>query len=155
MLVRLSAQQSTRFNTLDQSTQAVLQAVLSGQSVSTAASNTQSRAIEDMNVRLEKLIINEHQQTRNEILDELRQQNAQASTRSGFMPPYMPQIDPNQDLDKKTDILVMLKFQAIDDRHSAIPENHRQTFEWLWLGQSRSDQTWGNFWQWLTMEQGI
>ncbi|KAF2792304.1 hypothetical protein K505DRAFT_279086 [Melanomma pulvis-pyrius CBS 109.77] len=153
VLVGLSAQQSTRFNTLDQSTQAVLQAVLHGQSVSTAASNTQSRAIDDMNVRLEKLIINEHQQTRNEILDELRQQNAQAST-SRFMPPYMPQIDPNQNLEK-TDILVMLKFQAIDDRHSAIPENHRQTFEWLWLGRSRSDQTWGNFWQWLTMDQGI
>ncbi|KAF2116576.1 hypothetical protein BDV96DRAFT_645003 [Lophiotrema nucula] len=47
------------------------------------------------------------------------------------------------------DILVMLGFVAIDDRHSAILEAHRQTFEWIWQDQERQSQTWSNFWQWL------
>lgn len=153
-LVRLAAQQSTRFDALDQSTKAVLQAILNGQSASTAASNVQTHAIEDMNAKLESLIINEHQQTRNEIIDEIRQQNLQHSTRGGFVP-LMPQIDPNLDPFEKTDILVMLKFVTIDDRHSSIPAAHRTTFGWIWASQTQGYQIWSNFWQWLTEEQGI
>jgi hypothetical protein len=133
----------------------VLQAILKGQSASATASTTQNRVIEDMNLKLERLIINEHQQTRNEILDEIRQQTAQFSTTGGFVHPYLPQVDPSADMGEKTDILVMLKFQAIDDRHSAIPENHRHTFAWIWSDESQGIQIWGNFWQWLTMGRGI
>ncbi|KAF3903502.1 hypothetical protein ABW20_dc0110042 [Dactylellina cionopaga] len=85
-LVTLSEQQVARSDNLDQSTQAVLQAVLTGQSAADAASKTQTRFIIDMNAKLENLVIKEHQQTRDEILTELRKQKqSQNYSRSAFM----------------------------------------------------------------------
>ncbi|KAF3903466.1 hypothetical protein ABW20_dc0105730 [Dactylellina cionopaga] len=50
----------------------------------------------------------------------------------------------------------MLKFLTIDDRHSAIPEAHRRTFEWIWTDQDRPLlRNWSNFWKWLTTGKGV
>lgn len=107
-----------------------------------------------MNKKLEGLIIKEHQQTRPEIIEEIRQQHyqAQAVSRAGGM--NMPHINPNAVPQERTDVLVMLKFTTIDDRHCAIPEAHRATFEWIWKRPS-GQQQWSDFPHWLRKEQGI
>ncbi|KAF2005271.1 hypothetical protein P154DRAFT_377624, partial [Amniculicola lignicola CBS 123094] len=120
---------------------------------STAASQSQMRAIEDMSSGLERLVIDQHQQTQDRIIDELRQYSTQSYTRGGVSPIYLPHQPPEEE--KKTDILVMLKFVAIDDRHGAIADAHRRTFEWVWSDQSPTGQPWSSFWRWLTVEQGI
>ncbi|KAF2636449.1 hypothetical protein P280DRAFT_435165 [Massarina eburnea CBS 473.64] len=156
-IISLSAQQSIRFNSLDHSTQAILQAVLNGQSASTTASNIQLQAINDLNLKLETLIVNEHQQTRKEIVGELRQQNAQAMTMASMTASTLSQIASAQQSQEntKTDIMTMLKFTAIDDRQSAIVESHRMTFEWIWRYPRHDQPVWSDFWRWLTAEEGI
>ncbi|KAF2277691.1 uncharacterized protein EI97DRAFT_375181, partial [Westerdykella ornata] len=43
---------------------------------------------------------------------------------------------------------------TIDDRHSAIPEAHRATFEWIWR-TPYGHQQWSDFPHWLREKQGI
>ncbi|KAF2198163.1 hypothetical protein GQ43DRAFT_483523 [Delitschia confertaspora ATCC 74209] len=149
-LVTLSSQQITRFDSLDRSSKAVVQAILNGQSASTAASNTQLQALDDMNKGLHYLVVNEHQRTRDVILEEIRQHAAQMFHRQHSSTPTINLGDR-----AKTDILMILKFHGIEDRNGIIPDAYKKTFEWIWESENPKKRVWDTFWQWLTTGQGI
>ncbi|KAK6531987.1 hypothetical protein TWF694_003150 [Orbilia ellipsospora] len=156
-LIQIAQEHSNHLRNLDQSTRAIFQAVLNGQSITETVAQTQLHAIRDMHSNLGAYISSELERIRNEILDELRQQGKQtpATLTSGYgrLGLGTSHIKHNQ-LATNMDIILTLKFLAIGDRYSAIPEAYNQTFEWIWQQQYGSPG-WSSFWSWLTKGVGI
>ncbi|OCL14738.1 hypothetical protein AOQ84DRAFT_220108 [Glonium stellatum] len=152
-VVDLSDKISARFDSLDQQTQRIIEALLKDQN--TAKGEVSKGLLEQIGAitrilsRMESNNLNEHRKTRDSLryIDGIDRETKIISVST--------KEENSLRLTVEKIILESLYFERMTARYEEIAEAHQKTFEWIFQPPQTQDPTWYNFATWLSKENGL
>jgi hypothetical protein len=138
---------------MDEMSRRILSALTDNQNVFEAAVLDQNRMIIGLRQDMVSLTINEHQATREIIVDAIREAGQGRSETNVSGNAERREADARRRAEDR--IFRSLLFPTISERYNRVAKAHAATFEWIFSDPQHGDRPWSSFSQWLQSGDGI
>jgi len=139
---------------INELSQGILSALLDHQNVFDAAVFAQSQMTMDLYHDMATLTVNQHQATRDIIIDAVREgmQGGRSESHAANSSEMGGDAARRRAEDR---LLRSLLFPSISERYTRVAKAHAATFEWIFREPEHEDRPWSSFSQWLQSGDGI